>query len=378
LSLRQAILLAVLNHTSFKGSKVLIALYAIHLGASPSAIGILISMYSLAPIVIAIHAGRMSDRLGHRLPMLFGSAGLGTGLLIPWAWPSLPALYASAALIGSCYIFFVVSLQSLVGSVGSSDDRARNYSTYSLGIAVTSFLGPLAAGFLIDGVGHALAYFALALVPIGPIVLLLSWRLPRVVTPSVAAQRAPKPVAGFALLRENPRLVRVLILSSVIETGLELYTFYMPLHGHGIGLSASVIGSIMSAYAVALFLVRFAMPLLVRRAGENRVLVVSLLTAAATYALFPFLSNPLLLGALSFVLGLGLGCCSPLSMMLTYNRSPEGRSGEGLGLRQTANKATEAAAPLLFGFVGSAVGMVPVFWATALLIVWGTTVLRAR
>lgn len=48
--------------------------------------------------------------------------------------------------------------------------------------------------------------------------------------------------------------------------------------------------------------------------------------------------------AVSFVLGLGLGCGAPLSLVLAYNRSPAGRSGEAMGLRQTFNKAIEVLA----------------------------------
>lgn len=78
-----------------------------------------------------------------------------------------------------------------------------------------------------------------------------------------------------------------------------------------------------------------------------------------------------LLLVLSFVPGLGLGCGSPLSMVLAFNRSPPGRSGEAIGLRQTANKVTEALVPLVFGSLGTAFGIAPVFWADALMLAVG-------
>ena len=40
------VVLTVLNHIAYKGSKMLISLYAIELGASASTIGILYSLYS--------------------------------------------------------------------------------------------------------------------------------------------------------------------------------------------------------------------------------------------------------------------------------------------------------------------------------------------
>ena len=40
------VVLTVLNHIAYKGSKMLLSLYAIDLGASPLTIGILYSLYS--------------------------------------------------------------------------------------------------------------------------------------------------------------------------------------------------------------------------------------------------------------------------------------------------------------------------------------------
>jgi MFS family permease len=76
------------------------------------------------------------------------------------------------------------------------------------------------------------------------------------------------------------------------------------------------------------------------------------------------------------VLGLGLGCGSPLSMILAYNRAPAGRSGEAIGLRQTVNKATEVVMPLIFGSLSTAVGMPPVFWMEAMILAWAGALMR--
>jgi len=58
-------------------------------------------------------------------------------------------------------------------------------------------------------------------------------------------------------------------------------------------------------------------------------------------------------------------------MVLAYNRSPPGRSGEAIGLRQTANKVTEVLVPLLFGSLGTAFGIAPVFWIDAVMLACG-------
>jgi predicted MFS family arabinose efflux permease len=133
----------------------------------------------------------------------------------------------------------------------------------------------------------------------------------------------------------------------------------------------------MGCYAVALLAVRAAMPYLVRHSSEERVLSFSLFLAAAVCVGFPFASGyPALLG-MTFVIGLALGCGGPISLVLAYNRSPPGRSGEGVGLRQTVNKATEVVVPMIFGSVSAALGMLPVFWLDALMLAYGGLLMRA-
>jgi len=370
------VLLALLNHVSFKGSKVLISLFAIELGASEATIGVIYALYSLFPIVLAVYAGRLSDRFGMRGPMLLGSCGLLLGLVLPYAFPGLPSLYLSATLIGICYIFFIVSIQSLVGTLGGESDRARNYSTYSLGIAASNLLGPLVVGFSIDLFGHVDTYRNLAVVPILAVVWLLAG--PAFLARATGTRAKAPASPAFALLKESPVLRRVMLTGGAIETALELYTFYMPIYGHSVGLSASEIGIVMSIYAGALLAIRLLMPQLVKRFGEDRVLQGSLAAAAVLYSVFPFTGSAIVLGGLSFGLGLALGCCSPLSMMLTYNSSPPGRSGEAMGLRQSCNKLTETVAPLAFGVVGAFAGMLTVYWSTALLLLGGTFLARPR
>lgn len=367
------ILLTVLTHTAFKGSRVVISLYAIQFGASPFEIGILFSMYSVFPVLLSVYAGKISDRLGFRLPMLFGAFGLMAALLLPFALPRLATLYASAILIGMCYIFYTVSVQHFVGAAGEGHERTRNYSVFSLGIAVTSMLGPLSAGFAIDLIGHRATYLMLALMPALPFLALLFFPklLPRV--HGKEEEREGQHIMD--LVRDRP-LRRALIAAGLVETGLELFNFFLPIYGHYSGLSASQIGICMGAFAAALLLVRGIMPMLTRRSSEEAVLSGSLFLAGATALLFPLVSSFALLTAMSFVLGLGLGCGSPLSMILAYNRAPSGRTGEAMGLRQTVNKATEVVMPIVFGSLSTALGMAPVFWMEAAILAWAGALAR--
>ena len=356
------VLLSVLANTGLRGSRVLVSLTALHLGANSLMVGVLAALFSVFPLVLAVYAGRVSDRVGVRLPIALGAAGMSLGLLLPGLHEGFLTLFACPVLIGLGQIFLQVSIQNAVGSIGGAAARTGNFSTFSLGASVSTFIGPSLAGFAIDALGYRPTYFVLAAMPLAVVLLALSFghRMP------ARGGQAEERSEGRALdLLKGAPLRRTLFMSGVALTGIELFSFYMPIYGRSIGLSASGIGLVLSAYAAAAFVVRLLMQSLARRYSETGVLTASLFVAAATYALFPLLTGVPMLVLTAFLLGLGLGSAQPLTIMLTYHHAPEGRSGEALGMRLTVNKITQISIPIVFGGIGTVFGLAPVFWANA-------------
>jgi predicted MFS family arabinose efflux permease len=144
-----------------------------------------------------------------------------------------------------------------------------------------------------------------------------------------------------------------------------MYAFVVPIYGTRIGLSASTIGIVMSSFALATFVVRLAMPTLARRLSEWTVVCAALAIAGTAYSMFPLVTQVPLLIALSFLLGLGLGCAQPMIMAALYAASPPGRQGEVVGMRTTMINASQTFMPLAFGAAGTALGMAPIMWTLA-------------
>ncbi|MFH1605275.1 MAG: MFS transporter [Pseudomonadota bacterium] len=361
-----ALTISTCNMVAMRSSRLLLSLFALELGTSVSVIGLLIASISIIPLFLSIYAGRLSDRLGVRPPMIAGAAGTVVAMMVPYFMPNLTGLFLSASLLGTSTIFFSLSMQHWIGLLAnSSTERTRNFSNYSVSISVGALVGPMVAGFGIDSVGHARAYLICMLFPLVAFLGILF---------GVRNQPGPQSrddASGTSramdLLRV-PELRRILITGGVLLTGIDLFEFYMPVYARGVGLSASAIGMIVGMYSVAAFAVRSVLPLLVRWRSEEQLLTRSLAFGALGYLLVPFLENPWLLGAIAAALGLCLGCGQPLTMSIIYNRSPAGRAGEALGLRLTSNNLTHTSVPMIFGALGAAVGVAPVFWVIAALL----------
>lgn len=129
-------------------------------------------------------------------------------------------------------------------------------------------------------------------------------------------------------------LYLIMLAALLNHTSFKGNKVLMSLFAIDLGASPATIGIVMGAFGLALMGVRTVMPALVRRSSEERVFSLSMFVAGAACIGFPFMTSLAPLLAMSFVLGLGVGCGAPLSMVLSYNRSPEGRTGEAIGLRQ--------------------------------------------
>lgn len=359
--------LVVLAHASFVGARMSSALFAIELGASPFTVGVLMALFAALPMLLSVSAGRLVDRAGPRRPMLIALAAQSAGVALPFAWPALPALYIATSLIGTAFLYMHVAVNSVVGAVGLPEERATNFSWLALGFSTSGSLGPLLTGFAIDGIGHAGAFGLLALPPALAFVLLWTRRAP---VPRHAGRAETGERNVLDLLR-IPGLRHAFIVSGVLAMGWDLYTFLIPLYGSRIGLSASTIGVIMATFAAATFAVRLAMPSLARRLREWQVITAALAITGAGYMAFPFVTSVAMLMALSFVLGIGLGCAQPMIMAILYNTSPAGRQGEVVGVRTFMLNASHTVIPIASGAMSAALGMTPVFLLLAVVMLAG-------
>jgi predicted MFS family arabinose efflux permease len=369
-------LLSVLNHSTFAGTRVAVSLYAIQLGESPFTVGVLMALYALLPMLFALSIGRLTDRIGVRAPMLAGSILLAASALIPYLWRGIEALYLASTLIGSSFMLYHVATQNVVGYIGRPEDRATNFSVAALGFSVSGFSGPMLAGFGIDWLGHPATFLVLAGLPLFPAAVLALNKLPLPRLPGHGS--APVPGRRVTYLLRHRELRRLFIVSGLLAMAWDLFTFAMPIYGSQIGLSASKIAVVLGSFSLATFVVRLFLPAMSSRLTAWPLLIVSLLTAGLTFFLFPIFQDAAFLMALAFVLGLGLGMSQPMVMSLMHSATPPGRVGEAVGVRMTLVNMSQTGMPLLFGALGSALGMAPVFWATAILLVAGGYVAKRR
>src|SRR4051812_9591438 len=114
--------------SSITAARVILSLYALQIGASPSAVGMLVATFFALPLLLSWPVGRLSDRAGARWLLLFGSLSGACAMAIPYFVRSLAGLYVAGTLVGLAFSFYNVLLQNLVGVISKPEDRAKNFS----------------------------------------------------------------------------------------------------------------------------------------------------------------------------------------------------------------------------------------------------------
>jgi len=357
-------------HACMAGLRMAAPLLALQAGYSQAAVGGLLALFSLMPVFIALPAGRFADRHGLKKPVGWAVIAAAVGAALAAAFPVLPMLCLAALLSGGAMAATLIALQRHVGrAAGGPSELRKVFSWLAIGPAISNFLGPFLSGLVIDHVGYRAAFALLALLP------LVCWLCVRTATelPPVEVPAHGRRTRAWDLFR-SPVFTRLMLVNWFLSSAWELHTFVLPVLGHERGLSASVIGSILGAFAIAAAAIRLLLPVVAARVREWALIAIAMIVAGAVYGVYPLMHSALAMGVCSMVLGLALGLVQPMVMSMLHQVTPEHRHGEAVGMRMMVINASSVLMPTVFGAAGAVMGVTGLFWTIAALMGGGTRV----
>ncbi|MET0310975.1 MAG: MFS transporter [Burkholderiaceae bacterium] len=354
----------VFLHAAMAGMRMAAPLLALRHGYSPAAVGFLLALFALTQVFLALPAGRYADRHGLKKPVGYSVLAAVVGGALAFAFPVFPVLCVSALLVGGSTGAAIIALQRHVGRATHDPTQLKKvFSWLAIGPAISNFVGPFSAGLLIDHGGFRAAFFLMALLPLAT----WFWVRGTQELPPVIRAEGGEPTSAWHLLRDT-MFRRLLIVNWFLSSCWDVHTFVVPVLGHERDLSASVIGSILGAFAVAAAAIRVAMPFVASRLKEWVAISAAMLATAVLFGVYPLLHSAIAMGVCSVLLGMALGVVQPMIMSTLHQITPEARHGEALGLRLMTINASSVAMPLLFGAAGAVVGISAVFWVTGVVV----------
>lgn len=380
--LARLILGHVCLHASMASMRLAAPLFALKQGQSALAVGALLALFALTQVFLSIPAGRYADRHGLRRTIGWAVVVASLGATLPVALPGMATLCIAALCLGGATGVSSIALQRHVGRMArDTTELKRAFSLLSIGPALSNFLGPVAAGLLIDyasaplggsagdAIGFRAAFLLCALLP------LATWlwirhapELPASPHPVGSTRDHVMQVLGAAPMR------RLLLVNWLLSSCWDVHTFVVPVLGHERDFSASVIGTILGAFAVAAVGVRLVLPALAERLREWVVITGAMLCTGVLFAIYPFMLSPWTMGLCSVLLGVALGTVQPMVMSTLHQITPDHLHGQAIAVRLMAINLSSVFMPMLFGSAGALVGVSVVFWTVGALVGAGSHV----
>lgn len=356
-----AAILTCIGMGAANGGRVAIALLALKLQTTPLVLGILLATYSIIAALFSIPLGRAVDRLGIYVPLLVSTLAIGLGLLVVAAFPTLVMLFVAAMLVGTGAVGIPIALNNAVGMGSDPAHRARNFATYTIGVSASNAIGPMIAGFAIDGFGFQGGFVTLAVLSVVMLVLVQIWRH----TLPVATNKIKPHSSNSLQLLLDPKLRPMYIASTMLSLIWDGYQFVTPIWATRIGLSASAIGIVLGSFSTSTFAVRTVLPLLASRFREWTLLSATVFIGGLGYALFPFASAFWSLVLISCLLGAGFGFGYPMILSVAFAASPKGYEAEVTGVRSALSSTFRFLSPLALGALATVASIGGIVWGIA-------------
>ena len=339
----------------------LLPFYAEKLGASPTAVGLLVSTYAFCQLLSGPFLGRWSDRTGRKPLLIVSQLGTFASRLLLAGAGTLWVVYL-ARIIDGLTAGNLVLAQAYISDVTEPENRTRSFAVIGISFGIGFLLGPAISGAL-SGFGLAVPILlsaALSGVSVLATVFLLPGTKPVVDEgPSGPAGRRLSLFAWreYGQFFGRPGLSRLLLeffcfvmAFAAFTGGLALF-LERRLTWNGHAFQAREVGFVFAYAGMLGILVQSFLGRLVRRLGEHWLVAAGFASMAVGYAMLAGVyALPLLLVAGAFS-SFGTGVVRPSLTSLVTQAVARNEQGVVLGLNTSLQSVAQIIGPAVAGLL---------------------------
>ena len=331
--------------------------YAADLGASQEIIGLMFGGYAIAFLLTTPVVGVLSDRMGRKLPMLAGLAGLFTSTLLFAFSSDTTTLIIARALQGvSAGATWTAGL-ALIADLFPPETRTQATGFALAGSFAGTLLGPALGGMLYDAGGYSLPFVAAA----GLVLIDGAARLFLLKDPPIGSSEK----ATLRSLAKNPVLLLLAGVIVIISSATAMLEPTLPLHlSVDLGVSPTMIGLLFAIIVIGSLVASPLSYKVSERFGRRKTVVAGLVAAAVLVAATALAGSLLLLAVIMLLLGavLAIGLASvPLEMTEIADRLGRGGYGAVYAMYNVALSVGMMIGPLAGGVLVGSLGLAPGF-----------------
>jgi len=340
----------------------LLPFYTERLGASPTIVGMLVSVYALCQLVAGPYLGRLSDKVGRRPVLLVSQVGTFIGFLVLAAANQVWIVFLSRMIDGATAGNLTIA-QAYISDVTAPENRAKAFALIGIAFGFGFMVGPGISGYL-AAMNYEYPIIAAAILS-ALSVACTYFLLPRKEPMHLANDENPGPGGkrlplldwkGYTKYFKEPHMRRLLVqwflfafsFSSFISVFALFAERRYTWNGHPFGVRevgyvfafTGFLGIIMQGGMVGRMVKWF---------GETKVIRLGFLTSAIGYAAIGFTYHVwdlLVVQTFSSIGGSGL---RPALTSVITQKAERRETGVVIGLTQSLTSIAQIVAPIIAG-----------------------------
>lgn len=345
--------------------------------------GLTFSVTFLVSAIVSPMWGSLADRKGRKLMLLRASLGMAVAIFLQAFATNVWQLFILRAVMGLTS-GYIPNAMALVASQVPRERSGWAISTLSTAQISGVIVGPLLGGYMADHLGLRMVFFVTAalLMVSFTVTLLLIKEGGR---PKISKAERLSGKAVIATLPYPMLMLSLFVTTLVIQLcngsiGPILALFIKDLASNSSNI-AFMSGFIAAVPGISALISAPKLGKLGDRIGTARVLMATLIVSIALFFMMSFVTSPMQLGVLRFLLGFADGAMLPAVQTLLVKYSSDQVTGRIFGYNQSFMYLGNVVGPLLGAGVSAMAGFRWVFIATAIVIlinVWQLSVALRR
>jgi MFS family permease len=354
--------------------------YGLSFGVSLALVGLLISAFAVARVLLDIPAGLFSARYGMKRFMLLGLATIAISSLLAGVAVNYPMLLAARIFEGIGSALYTTTSITAVSQLAPPASRGAHLSFYlSMFLIGTSF-GPAVGGFVSVHYGLSAPFIVYGICAAVSFFLVLG--VIRDVRPEpgraerITLRQLGRLLTRFDLMAINLATFAIFVnRQGILNTIVPLYAQY------NLGIDEGLLGVVLTLSAVCNLIMMVVAGRLTDIYGRKPFLMGALVLLAALILILPFTHDIIGFTVVLMAMGLSLGLSGPIAAWVADVTEPKDL-GAAMGLFRTVGDLGFVIAPValasLAGSTGESVGLAPFILAGSVILLLAIPLLRTR
>jgi len=359
-------------YSSTMAKSPVLPLFATHLGATASGVGLVAAISPMAGIAFSIPAGLLSDRFGRRAMLL--AAGV--------IFASAPALYLFTSGLwqlgairlyhGIATAIFMPVAMAFVADLHEAS-KGEKLGWFSSATLCGRFLAPLTGGWILGvlgaGADDGFFWVYLSCTVAGVLAFGSSFRVRSEKQYAGSHTKWKEAIASLKQVASNRHILMIGVVEAAVLFMYGTIEVFLPLYGLNRGLSTFEIGICLSAQIITLALTKPAMGRFSDQHGRSPQIIWGAALGAASAGGLAFCENFVSLFMLSILTGLSLSVVTSATTAAVADLSRREMRGSAMGIFGTIMDVGHSAGPMVSGVVAAFFGFSAAFLGAAFVLI---------